>query len=201
MLRSLSVLIAAAVLSGCAAMNQLSNEVSSFGPWPSGRQPASFAFERLPSQQQQPEQQQLLEDAARPALMAAGFTPAPDATQATYSVQLGARVSADDRHFFDDGFSSPWGLRGFYGHPRFGLGLGYGRYYPGRSLSPTYDREVLLLIRDRQSGQTLYETRAASSGNSSAINSLLPAMFEAAMKDFPSVGVNPRRVVTQITKP
>ena len=201
MLRSLSVLIAAAVLSGCAAMNQLSNEVSSFGPWPSGRQAASFAFERLPSQQQQPEQQQLLEDAARPALVAAGFTPAPDAAQATYSVQLGARVSADDRHFFDDGFSSPWGLRGFYGHPRFGLGMGYARFYPGRSLSPTYDREVLLLIRDRQSGQTLYETRAASTGNSSAINSLLPAMFEAAMKDFPSVGVNPRRVVTQITKP
>ena len=66
---------------------------------------------------------------------------------------------------------------------------------------PTYDREVALLIRDRKTGQPLYEARAVNDGTSPSINALLPAMFEAAMKDFPSAGVNPRRVVTQINKP
>ena len=35
-------------------------------------------------------------------------------------------------------------------------------------------------------------------GFSSSITSLLPAMFEAGLKDFPRGGANPRRVVTQI---
>ena len=59
---------------------------------------------------------------------------------------------------------------------------------------------MILLIRDRRSGQPVYETRASNQGSSSAINSLLPAMFEAAMKDFPQGGINPRRVVTEIQR-
>ena len=197
MSRSLSVLFAALALSGCAAVNQLSSEVSSFGSWPAQRQASSYVFERLPSQQQQPEQQGLLEEAARPALAAAGFRPASDAAAADYLVQLGARISTDERHVYGDPFG-PWGLHGFYRRSRFGYGLGYGPYWPGAFTSPQFDREVILLIRDRRSGLTVYETRASNHGNSSAINGLLPAMFAAAMKDFPSAGVNPRRVVTPI---
>lgn len=199
MSKTLTLLLAAALLSGCAALNRLPNEVSSFGSWPAERRPGPFVFERLPSQAAHPESQQLLEDAARPALEAAGFTHAADAAGAAYSVQLAARVTGDDR-WTDAPAWGPWGWRGLYGHPRWGLGFGYhGRFGPGGFATPLYEREVTVLIRDRRSGQPVYETRASNTGGSSAIVSLLPAMFEAAMKDFPATGINPRRVTTQIT--
>jgi len=39
-----------------------------------------------------------------------------------------------------------------------------------------------------------------NSGPSAAIDYLLPAMFDAALKNFPSVGPNPQQVTTQISK-
>ena len=79
-----------------AAMNNLNNEVSTYGAWPAERRPASFVFERLPSQQAHPERRQQLEDAARGALEAAGFRAAADASDAQYLMQVGARVTSTD---------------------------------------------------------------------------------------------------------
>lgn len=198
MWKTLCVATAALLLSGCAAMNRLSSDVSSFGSWPAGRAAASYSFERLPSQQQQPEQQQRLEDAARPALQAAGFREAADPASAEFVVQLGARVTGDERWWYEDRFGGPLGWWGRYPYPRFGIGLWHSRFAFGGPVSTVYEREVQLLIRDRRSGQTVYETRASNQGASSAIDSLLPAMFAAAMKDFPAVAPQPRRVVTEV---
>jgi len=194
MTRTLSLLIAAATLAGCASLNSLTSEVASYTQWPAERKPGSYAFERLPSQQTRPQQQQMLEDSARPALEAAGFTPATDAKDSEYIVALGARVSATEQ-YYDDPF---WWRGGLYSHrfsrpwPYYGIGFGIP--------STTYAREVALLIRDRKSGQPLYETRASNDGGSPSIQSLLPAMFEAAMKDFPAGSVTPRQVTTEIGK-
>ncbi len=191
---------ALAALTGCAAMNNLSSEVSTFSQWPAERKPATYAFERLPSQQANPEQQRTLEDAASRAMEFAGFTPATDSRSADVSVQLGARVNIQDRSPYDDPFWWRGGLYRSYGSRQFrgggfGLGFGFGNaYYPS-----TYEREVALLIRDRKSGEPLYEARASNDGGSPSINSLLGAMYEAALKDFPASGTNPRRVTTQIT--
>lgn len=195
MTRTLSLLIAAVTLSGCASLNSLTSEVSSYSQWPADRKPGSYAFERLPSQQTRPRQQQMLEDSARPALEAAGFTPAAEAKDSEYIVQLGARVNATEQ-YFDDPF---WWRGGLYSHrfsrpwPYYGIGFGIP--------STTYEREVALLIRDRKSGQPLYETRASNDGGSPSIQSLLPAMYEAAMKDFPAGSFTPRQVTTEIGKP
>lgn len=197
MIRTLTLLTATALLAGCAALNSVTSEVSSFSAWPADRQPGTYAFERLPSQQARAEQQQLLEDSARRALEGAGFTPAAEGQASDYVVQLGARVSATEA-YYDDPF---WWRGGLYVHrfsrpwPYYGVGLGMG--------IPTvnYEREVAVLIRDRKSGQPLYETRASNDGASPSIRSLLPAMFEAAMKDFPAGSVTPRRVTTEITPP
>lgn len=193
-----STLVAAlaigAALSGCAGFNQLNNSVSTFGDWPADRKPASYTFERLPSQQAQADRQQRLEDAARPALEGAGFTAAVDTQAADVSVLIGARISPNEPAYYDDPFWWRGGL--FYGR-HFGYWRGP---WIGRShfYTPTYEREVAVLIRDRKSGTTLYEARASNDGASPAIASLLPAMFEAALKDFPQSGNNPRRVTTQI---
>ena len=63
---------------------------------------------------------------------------------------------------------------------------------------PSYEREVAVLIRDKKSGEPLYEARATNDGGSPSINALLGAMYEAALKDFPAGGANPRRVTTPI---
>lgn len=198
MWKAFAVGAAAVVLSGCAAMNHLNSDVSTFSQWPADRKPGSYVFERLPSQQQRAEQQQVLEDAARRGLEQAGFTPAADSKEADVTVTLGARVNASDPWPFADPFWWHGGL--FYSrrHPFWGPGWGPGwggSFYD----TPRYEREVALLIRDRKTGQPLYEARASNDGTTSAINALLPAMFAAAMKDFPAGGTNPRVVTTQIT--
>ena len=197
--RVLTLALAAAALSGCAALRDLRSEVSTFSQWPAERKPGSYTFERLPSQQANAEQQQRLEDAARPAIAAAGFTPAAAGAAADVTVQLGARVNVDDRSLYNDPF---WWHGGLY-RSRFGVGFGYGRggfggFGPWGLSTPTYEREVAVLVRDGKTGTPLYETRASNDGGSPSINTLLSAMYEAALKDFPSGGSTPRVVVTRI---
>lgn len=204
MFKLLSVAGLLVALAGCASLNTVNSEVSTYGPWPAGRQPASFVFERLPSQAARPERQQQLEDAARGAVEAAGFRAAADPKEADYLMQVGARVTNNDPWVYNDALFWRGGWRAGYGHgygrwghgPFWGLngGLGYAAY-PG-----SFEREVALLIRDRKTGQLLYEARANNTGSSDMIDPLLPALFEAAMKDFPGTGPNPRQVTTHITR-
>ena len=202
LLATLGVAALTIALGGCAALNNVHSEVSTFGPWPAERKPATFAFERLPSQAAHPEHQQQLEDAARGAIEAAGFRAAPDLASAEYLMQVGARVSSSDPWIYNEPLFWRGGWR--YGYGRFGRGPYWGGLYGsgfyGFPNSATFDREVALLIRDRKTGQLLYEARATNSGPSASIDHLLPAMFEAAMKGFPMAGPNPHPVVTQISK-
>lgn len=184
-------------LAGCATMNQLSAEVSTFGSWPAGRSAGSYAFERLPSQQAQAETMQQLEAAAAPALARAGFQPVAAGAQPDVLVQVGARISRTDRSPWDDplwwhgGFGSwrqgPW--RGPLWSPSFRLD------------PPRYDREVAVLVRDRASGAPLFEARASSEGfQRSTDGAALAPLFTAALMDFPATGVNPRQVVVPLDR-
>jgi len=75
----------------------------------------------------------------------------------------------------------------------FGPGWRYGPY--GSAFDDLrYEREVGVLIRDRASGQPLYEARAVSDGLTPQVESALPAMFSAALKDFPNAASKPHRV-------
>ena len=184
--------VAVTLLAGCAGISTLRSEVSSFGEWPAGRVPGTYAFERLPSQQARTDLADRLEAAAALALGAAGFKPAAAGSEPEVIVQLGARSTRTDASPWDD----PLWWRG-------GAGVSRWRYGPwtsprwGLSLhidSPRFEREVALLLRDRVSGKPLYETRASNDGSSVANSSLMAAMFRAALKDFPSAGPNPRPV-------
>jgi hypothetical protein len=189
------VLAAALLLSGCAALRSVSSDVSSFGEWPAERKPGTYAFERLPSQQARPAESDALEASAAQALAKAGFQPAASGQAPDVLVQVGA---GDARVFsvWDD----PLWWRGGFGYhrygpwmsPRWGLGLGM------RFEVPRYERQVGLLIRDRATGKPLYEARASSEGNSPAQGTVLTAMFQAALMDFPRLGINPRRVVVEV---
>jgi len=176
------------LLVGCAGLRTVDSDVNSYSHWPAGRAPSSYAFERLPSQQAHPDEQDALEAAARDALAKAGFTEAADASKADALVQVSARTTRYDV-LYDDPF---YWRGGFWWHRGFGPWWG-----SGASLAyttPRYVREVAVLIRDRASGAVLYETRASSEGYSGSDKDILAAMFEAALKDFPQAAVNPRRV-------
>lgn len=183
-----------ALLGGCAAMNQLSADVSSFGEWPAGRAPGHYAFERLPSQQAQADATQQLEDAARPALEHAGFQPVAPGAEPDVLVQVGSRIGRTDRSPWDDWMGWQGGL-GYWHH-----GFWRGPYWGGSVVyeSPRYEREVGLLLRDRASGKPLFEARASSEGYQAGGSAMLPSLFAAALADFPSLGVNPRRVTVPL---
>lgn len=190
LLRLFAAVMALSLAAGCAGLNTLTSEVSSFGDWPPARKAGSYAFERLPSQQARPKVQDALEAAARDALAAAGFTPAAPGAEPEFLVQLGARATRQE--------VSPWSDPVWWNG-----GFAAWRYRPwvGPRWSPywheefsRFDREVAVLVRERASGKPLYEARASNSGSTSLDAAMLRAMFAAALKDFPATGLNPRSV-------
>lgn len=192
-----ALLAGAAVLAGCSTLNTVTSDVSSFGEWPADRKPGTYAFDRLPSQQQRADEMAQLEAAVAPALKKAGFTPVAEGAQPDVLVQVGARSSYSDPRLWAD----PVWWRG---------GVGYWRYgpWPGPRWSMNlqfdmrrYDREVAVLLRDRSSGKPLYEARASTEGSTPVAGAAtLGAMFEAALTDFPRSGLNPRTVQVQVPR-
>ena len=180
-----------ALLGGCASLRNVTSDVSSFGDWPAERKAGSYAFERLPSQVARAAEADALEAAALPALRKAGFTPVAAGTSPDVLVQLAARAQRSDYGVWNDPLWWRGGF-GFYRHgpwlsPRWGLSM--------RSDFERFDREVAVLLRDRASGKPLFEARAVNEGNLGAADAAtLGSMFEAALMDFPRLGINPRRV-------
>jgi hypothetical protein len=194
MLKVCSGVVLLALMTGCASLGTLSSEVSSYGDWPADRKPGTYAFERLPSQQSRAEAQQTIEDAARGALASAGFEPVAAGGVPDVLVQVGARATRyevspwADPLWWRGGFA-PWRYRPWAGP----------RWSPwGLEDWSRVEREVALLIRDRATGKPLYETRASNSASTAFDASILRAMFNAALKDFPAVALNPREVTVPV---
>ncbi len=199
--KSMVAIAAAAMLSACASLNDVAADVSSYSRWPAGRGPGTYAFERLPSQQSKPQQSQMLEDAARLAVEGAGFAPAAEGNAPDVTVQVGARIVETDGYPYDD----PFWYGGFgvwhrpFGYSRFGRPYGYpgwrGGFWGPYNDFPSYEREVAVLIRDKRSGEPLYEARAQNEGSTTGVATILTAMFGAALKDFPTGSTtNPHRI-------
>jgi hypothetical protein len=206
MLRATLCVAAAALLGGCAGVQQVDSTVTTFGPWPAQRLAGSYVFERLPSQSAHPEAPQLLEDAAHAALEAAGFHAAGEPEQAQYLLELAARVTTNDPWLYNERLFWPAGP-GYgrvygppYGYGRWGRPWGMGGWY-AQPIEPEFEREVALLIRDRRTGELLFEARATNIGPSPSIERLMPAMFQAAMSDFPNAQPEPHPVRVILSAP
>lgn len=187
------------VLSGCASFNKVSADVSTHGQWPASLTKPRYTFERLPSQMALGSPQDRVEAAAAPVLASHGFVKVGQAEQADVLVQVAMQMRTvpavyDDPYyrpydgrFFGGAFSvgGIWGSRG-------GLGIGL-MVEPPRS-----QMQVDVLMRDRRSGQTVYEIHAVNQRVGAAFEGLMPALFRAAMFDFPALGINPRRVTVDL---
>lgn len=187
----LGLSVMASALGGCASTPSLRCEVTTFGQWPTGLAPGSFIFDRLPSQQANPQATMALESLVRPALVMAGFAESATVSSAQFLVQSGARTSRATRAPWDD----PLWWRGganfrSWGHP--------GWAHRWRADAARYEREVALLLRDRASGSPLYEARATSEGYTSSSAEVLSAMFVACLQHFPEVFATPKTVVVPL---
>lgn len=195
-LRILAVLVAATLIAGCAALNTVTSDVTTFSEWPADRKPGRYAFERLPSQKANATRTADLEAAAAKALEKAGFTAAPDAAQADVIVQIGARIGRAEVSPWDDPLWWRWG-GGYWRSPTWRRGPRSAFYgsFSNEWYSQRYERNVAVLLRDRASSVPLFEAHAQTEGGTVGDVALLGAMFEAALQGFPSKDAqNPRRV-------
>ncbi len=207
--RAAALLLAAVVLTGCAAFNQVGVDVASFGAWPTGRAAGAFAFDRLPSQTDGGPAQDTLEAAAREALERVGFSAATDAARADVLVQVGTRAG---RLIDPSGSSIGWGVGigtggRSGGRVSGGVNLGFpigtapGSLYfgpPGWPDNYSRDyREASLLLIDRPSRKVLLELRARAEGRLSG-DALLAPLFEAMLQGFPDIAPGTRRVTVPL---
>ena len=191
------------LLTGCASLRLIDSDVVSVAAVPPGMnlQGATYRFERLPSQANNPEAG-LAEQQAQAAMTAVGLV--RDDASASLSVMVGfsgTQYQAD-----------PWGRPigpGWtpYGNVGVGIGIGIGagshiglgtgmRFPP-----PTqYRREVSVIMRDLKSGQVVYETRASHAGPWSDSVPIFATLFQAALANFPNPPAGLRRVNIELPR-
>lgn len=192
-----AALAAALLLAGCAGPYTLDNTVRSFSQIASLPAPATYRFERLPSQHG-PQHAQL-EALADAALNAAGLR--RDDASPRYAVQVNARAERMVSPFAVAHFADPWDRYGWgFGHAwgwhrHWGFGLGH-----RLPMEPSwYHREVDVIVRDlRNDNRVVYESRAVNEGPYVDAAKVLPAMFTAAMQGFPNPPPGPRQVAVQV---
>lgn len=192
----------AAALSGCATSWTVDSNVTSFSRPPGAKAPATYRFERLPSQQAQEATQLELEAMAEMALARVGLTRNDAAPR--YAASINARVSVQVSPWADPWIYPGWGPGwGPYGRPYGPYGYGYGRgwygggwYGPpyGAYYNPWYSREVSVVLRELPGNQVVYETRASNDGPYSSNGPVFAAMFQAAMQGYPNPPAGVRRV-------
>ncbi|AEG91800.1 DUF4136 domain-containing protein [Ramlibacter tataouinensis] len=189
------LILAATLLAGCGTGYRLDNTVQSFSSLPTLPPNPTYRFERLPSQQQLPGQTEL-EALADPALFRAGLR--RDDAAPRYSVQVSARAQRVLSPWADP-WDYGWGWGGGFGfHSGVGLGVGYGAPLFPRWEQPWYHREVAVIVRDIASNRVVFESRAVNDGPWMDNNTVIAAMFDAALHGFPNPPAGVRRVDVQV---
>ncbi len=198
MARALAAIIFAAIsLTGCGAMRLVDTEVRSFATPTAVSVGATYRFERLPSQQADAARQDKLEVVAQQALDKVGLK--RDDSAASHSVQVSYSMKVDAH--------APWeqpepawgwgiGLGGRGGSVMLGAGLPFG----GLATLPYYRRQISLIIRSLASNQVVYESHATHDGRWADTEAVLPAMFDAVLKDFPNPPAGVRRINIEIPR-
>ena len=207
------IAISALLLAGCATTRVIDSDVTAFQTWkaaPPGPN-TPYRFERLPSQQANAAQQDVVEAAAGPALAKVGLVPSN--TVARYSVQVRLNTQLVERVLADPfgygGYGG--GLGGYPGYGRFGpsvfgyggsRGASFGLSFPiGFYESATYKHELTVLMRDLNTQQIAFETRALHFGPWNDSLNLLPALLDAALRGFPQPPEGTRRINVELAKP
>ena len=192
------VLVATALLAGCASTLRMDNTVQSFSALSEVPAAAGYRYERLPSQRQDPAQPPL-EALTDVALARVGLR--RDDAAPVYTVQVWSRMQYAVSPWAQPRFGgwSGWGGVGLGSYRGMGMGMGIG--FPiGGIDSPWYQREVGLILREAASGRVVYETHAFHEGYWIDPARAWPAMLEAALQGFPQPPAGVRRVDITLTR-
>lgn len=176
-------------LGGCATTRIIDSEVRSFVGSTVPNTPASYRFERLPSQDLQAKAQDQLETMAQPLLERVGLRKADTAPQ--YALQMTATLEAIQNPSYGPAWRRQrWMDRdGLIRFPSMGLMLE----------PPWYRYSVSLVLRDIATSQTVFESTAQHVGPWSDSQQLLPAVIRAALSDYPRAQPQPHTVFIEIS--
>lgn len=177
------------VLGGCATTRVIDSEVRSFAGVTLPAQPASYRFERLPSQNLQAHAQEQLETIAQPLLERVGLRKSD--TEPQFALVIKASVEAIENPTFSRSWKrQQWLDRdGLMRFPSMGLMLE----------PPWYRYSVSLLLRDIASSQTVFESSAQHLGPWSDTQQMLPAVIRAALSDYPRAQPQPHTVFIEVS--
>ncbi len=193
----LALMASAALLAGCAGMRIVDSDVRAFSADHGVQVPATYRFERLPSQQRKGEFRDWLEEIAQAELAKVGMQRDDVAPQ--YSVMIELHMARDPRAPWDD--PPMWG--GFYHRNVVVLPSGAVVVVPMMAMQfdmPYYRRETHLVVRRLSDGVVVFESRANHDGRWSDDEAVLPAMIEAALRGFPNPPAGMRRVNIEIPR-
>lgn len=186
-----------ALLAGCSGMRIVDTDVRAFSADQGVVAPYTYRFERLPSQQALGEPRERLEAIVQAALTQVGME--RDDAAPRYSVAVDLQVARDPR--------APWDDLPYWGGWQRGsivvLPSGAVVHSPMLAMQfdiPYYRREVRLLVRRLSDGVVVLESRANHDGRWSDDSAVLPAMLEAALRDFPNPPTGVRRVNIEIPR-
>ena len=187
------VLAAALLLGGCAMTRMIDSEVQSYLGAAGAQTGATYRFERLPSQQGGQASQEALEAITERVLGQHSLT--RNDSEARYSVQISVDVVQYQR---EPRYPQVFGGV-FVAHD------GSLRHRPPMMVMvmepPWYRHTVHLLMRDVATGQMAYETHAAHEGPWSDTGNLLPAILEAALRNYPQASPQLHTVVVELPPP
>lgn len=205
--------LALSLLSGCASVYLVDNQVQSFARWidatataPAAvpQAPQTYRFERLPSQGAGPGAagQDALENLARVALAKVGWSVHDAPTAAPWTVQVSAGTLRLPRAPWEDPWDGYWGGLGFPGRDYAVTASGHIIWSPVfmRMDMPYYKREVSLVVRHAASARVVYESRAAHEGRWNSTPELWSAMLDAALRDFPTPPDGVRQVNIEVPR-
>lgn len=191
------LLLLALALTGCSGMRIVESDVRAYTTSQGITVPATYRFEQLLSQQALPAQRGVLEGLVQTELDQVGMRRDDAAPQ--YSVSYELNVHRDPRSPWDDPGYGPGFFQGFPIVTRHGVIYQYpGPFFVAEM--PWYRREVSLLMRRLSDGVLVFETHASSDGYWADDAAVVPAMFEAALRDFPNPPQGPRQVNIEIPR-
>ena len=193
------VLAAVVLLTACSTVRLVDSDVNTFPTQAvsSVTVPATYRFERLPSQQAEGRARDALETLAQPELAKVGLQRDDNTPQ--YSVQLNVHAIRDPRAPWDEpnninGYGVPYPTYGRFGTiwqtPAYGYMFDI----------PYYRREVHVVVRRIADNRVVFESRANHDGRWRDDRNVLPAMFQAALQGFPNSAAGLRRVVVEIPR-
>jgi hypothetical protein len=185
-------LVAFTGLAGCSTTRMVDSEVRSFANNPPAAAPTStYRFERLPSQQANTAQHEQLERMVAQTLGDKGLV--RNDNQARYTVQVQWRTDSYTSDPDGTGLGLRWGFGLGIGGPAWGMRSGI------RHMPPTWYKTTLdLLLRDTSTAQVVYETHATHDGPWADTANLLPALVQAALRDYPQAVAGPRTIVVEL---